>query len=293
MTRTAVIHHKAALDGAPFPPNSLAAIQACLDACADWIEIDVRALAAADYLLIHDALLEHETDGSGSVATCTPKRAGELRIRGTEQPVPLLSQVIALLRAHPWRARLQIDFKNVTPFADDEPLVRLLRIIEPIAERVVVSSIADWQLRRLRRLAPWLHLGFDIQAHLDLGAPEPERFPQRLGAYGYLDDHPLATRCIWSTAQYLEDRFCALLPLVPRASAFYVRHTLVTHALKAGFDAAAFLHERGVRLAAWTLDVGNPAAESSLAQLAATSVDMFTSNTPRALAQSIERSRRA
>lgn len=289
MNTLKTVHHKAALDGAPHPPNSLPAVAACLDAGADWIEIDVRALADEDYLLVHDELLEHETDGAGPVAGCTVARAGALRIKGSHEPTPLLSDVVALLRAHPNQSHLQIDFKNVTPFADDEPLLRLARIIEPLAERVVVSSVADWQLRRLRRLAPWLHLGFDVQAHLDLGAPDAERFPQRLGAYGYLDDHPLGAQRIWSTAQYLEDRFHTLLPLVPRVAAFYVRHTLVARALEDGFEAAAFLHEHGVRLAAWTLDVGNADAERNLPALVAAGVDLFTSNTPRALARRLGR----
>jgi glycerophosphoryl diester phosphodiesterase len=278
-----LVHHKAALDGAPHPPNSLAGIAACLDADAAFIEVDVRALAADDYLLVHDEQLEHETDGCGPVGACSSAQARALNIRGTQECVPLLSDVVALLRAHPARARLQLDYKNTTPFADDEPLLQLLRLIEPIAERVVVSSVADWQLRRLRRLAPHLSLGFDIQCWLDVGEPESGRFPHQRGAYGYLDDHPLATRRIWSAAHYLEDRFATLANFVPGVAAFYVRHTLLAQALNDGFNAAAFLHERGIMLDAWTLDVGNPAAEASMPALAAAGVDWFTSNTPRAL----------
>lgn len=280
-----VIHHKAALDESHLPPNSLAAIEACLAARAAWIEVDVLALASDDYLLVHDADLSHETSGSGDVGACSAAAARALRITGTLHSVPLLSDVVTLFRQHPSSSRLQIDFKNTTPFTNEEPLLRLTRIIEPIADRVVVSSVADWQLRRLRRIAPALSLGFDIQAHLDLGTPEPGRFPTRLGAYGYLDDHPLAHRRIWSTAQYLEDRFRVMVDLVPHVAAFYVRHTLLKHALDDGFDAAAFLHEHGVQLAAWTLDADNVEAERSLPTLVAANIDLFTSNTPRALAQ--------
>lgn len=288
-----VVHHKAALDGAAHPPNSLAGIAACLEASAAWIEIDVRALAHEDYLLVHDEHLEHETDGHGAVGACTVESARALHIRGTNEPVPLLRDVVALLLRRPTPARLQIDYKNTAPFADDEPLIRLARILEPLGPRALVSSVADWQLRRLRRLAPSLALGFDIQAHLDLGEPEPGRFPQRSGAYGYLDDHPLASQRVWSATAYLEDRFEVLLRLVPDAELFYVRHTLLTRALADGFNAAKFLHAHGILLDAWTMDVGNAAAEAALPTLLAAGVDLFTSNTPRALAQSIERSRRA
>ncbi len=283
-----VVHHKAALDGSPHPPNSLAGIVACLDAGAAWIEIDVLALADSDYLLVHDAELAHETDGAGPVAGCTAAQARTLHIRGSAQTVPLLSDVVELLLLHPARARLQIDFKNITPFADDEPLERLVRLIEPLGARAIVSSIADWQLRRLRSLAPQLDLGFDIQAHLDLGDEEVGRFPVRLGAYGYLDDHPLAARRTWSAARYLEDRFAALIGLVPNASTFYVRHPLIARAMADGFNPAAFLHAHGIQLAAWTTDIGNPAAEANLPTLTTAGVDLFTSNTPAALASQLQ-----
>src|SRR5258707_14180987 len=71
-----IVHHMAALDGQPFPPNSLEAIKACLDAKASFIEIDVTALADEDYLLVHDPILESETTGNGPVGTFTAEGAG-------------------------------------------------------------------------------------------------------------------------------------------------------------------------------------------------------------------------
>ena len=51
-----IVHHMAALDGSPYPQNSLEAIQACLETGAAFIEIDVTALASDDYLLVHDGV---------------------------------------------------------------------------------------------------------------------------------------------------------------------------------------------------------------------------------------------
>ncbi len=120
----------------------------------------------------------------------------------------------------PGSARLQLDFKNVYPFPDDEPLQRLCRLIEPIADRVLVSSGADWQLRKLRQLAPWLMLGFDVMYYIDWEPAAAERdandLPRTLGAYGYYDDHFLAAGRTWhSTAGYLRDRCESLLLAVP------------------------------------------------------------------------------
>ena len=221
-----VVHHMAALDASPHLPNSLEAINACLDAGAAFIEIDITALADADYLLVHDPFLEAETTGNGDVSACSMTQAKQLRfaVNGspTQTRVPQLSDVIAAFMAHPHQARLQLDFKNMIPFASDEPLHRLVRLIEPLGERVIVSSGADWQLRKLRRLASWLDLGFDVQFYIDwqpAGEPRDARaYPKTLGAYGYYDDHAIASQRIWPKRDYLRDRCGALMGLVPRVS---------------------------------------------------------------------------
>ena len=286
-----IVHHMAALDGQPFPPNSLEAIQACLRAGAAWIEVDINALARDDYLLVHESRLEEETSSSGPVAACSPEQARRLSIRQagklTPYRVPLLSQVVACLHDQPGNTRLQLDFKNTRPFASPEPLERLARLVEPLGERVLISSGADWQLRLLRKLAPDLALGFDIQAYLRW-LPEESRHeeepPQRLGAYGYFDDHILARERSWSLPAYLSDRCESLANLVPGVRVLYLNYPLISQSLQDGFNWAESLHQRGILLDAWTMDVTQPAALQAAPALRAAGVDLFTSNTPLALA---------
>jgi glycerophosphoryl diester phosphodiesterase len=284
-----IVHHKAAFDALAAPPNSLAAVRECLAAHADIIEIDVVALAADDYLLVHDSVLQSETDGSGPVATCTVEQARGLKIRDhgvvTDYPVALLGDVVRAFSEAGGPTRLQIDYKNIFPFTDDEPFRRLLQLIAPLGNHVIVSSIADWQLRSLRRLSSDLVLGFDIQIYLDVREPEPGSYPRALGAYGYWDDHPLAIGRIWRTADYLRDRCDSLLGLVPGVSAFYVRHQLLTQSLDDGFNWADALHAAGAELDAWTMDSGE--ADASAQRLRDAGVDMFTSNTPLAMGKLI------
>lgn len=285
-----VVHHMAAA-GAPYLPNSLPALRACLERDAEFVEVDVTALAEGDYLLVHDPRLESETSGQGPVAACGSGAAGALRIvhRGhpTDVAVPRLSDVITAFREHPGRTRLQLDFKNVVPFADDEPLQRLVRIVEPLGGRVIVSSNADWQLRRLRRLAPWLDLGFDIHFYLGYHPPgrtvDPRSIPADRGAYGYWDDHPLARERHGPTGRYLADRCGMLLGLVPGASTFYVEHRFLVQSLEDGFNWATELHSQGIRLDAWTLDADVPLAAANAVRLLHAGVDQFTTNTPDAL----------
>lgn len=287
------VHHMAALDGRPYPPNSLEAIRACLEAGADFVEIDVTALAADDYLLVHDPALEHETSGIGDVGAATIEQARRLTIRHggsiTPYPVPLLSQVVALFRDYPGSTRLQIDYKNVFPMEDDEPLRRLLRLIEPLGERVLVSSGADWHLRRLRALSPRLDLGFDIGFYLDYrpdGADEQQP-PFRLGAYGYHDDHLLATRRLLSPARYLDERCQLLLSALPSASTWYVSYRLLIRCLQDGFNMVDWLHQRGLKLDAWTIDSHHPNGIESARMLLDAGIDQFTTNTPTALRDSL------
>ena len=288
----AVVHHMAALDNHPAPPNSLDAIQASLASHAAFIEIDVNALADDDYLLVHESELEAETSGQGPVNEISSQLARSLYIKhrgvNTQYPAALLSDVVALFEKSNNKAYLQIDYKNVIPFANDEPLHRLIKLIEPLDGRVIVSSGADWQLRKLRKIAPWLNLGLDIMWYISwqpANEPrDPRDFPKQLGAYGYYDDHILSTELHWPTAEYLRDRCESLIGLVPNVCAFYLEHTLIAQSLRDGFNWAKTLHEQGIKLDAWTMDVTNPVAIQNLQPLRQAGVDLFTSNTPKALA---------
>ena len=290
-----IVHHQAALDdGGARVPNSLEAIAACLDVAAAFVEIDVTALRDDDYLLVHDPRLEAETSGYGPVAACSAADARALTFRGSAgRPVsvPLLSDVVALFVERSTRSRLQIDFKNTRPFPDDEPLRRLVRLIEPLGSRVLVSTNADWQLRKLRRIAPWLDLGLDIHFYLDWQeagkARSPETLPRQIGEHGYWDDHPLAREKYWPTAEYLADRCESLMGLVPKISTFYVSYRLLARSLDDGFNWAEALHARGIKLDAWTMDVTSRTAMASLGRLSDVGVDQFTTNTPRALAAAL------
>ena len=284
-----IVHHMAALDGLPYPQNSLEAIRASLEANAAFIEIDVTPLLADDYLLVHDSVLEHETSGVGAVGAATVEQARGLTIKTRDGQItsyrpPLLSEVVALFLEYPGASRLQIDYKSVYPLAEDEPLRRFVRLIEPLGDRVLTSTGADWHLRWLHQHAPWLDIGFDIGFYLDYRtAPgDPRQPPYTLGAYGYHDDHILAKQAFVPAAQYLAERCEILRRAVPEVSTWYVDYHLIGRCLDDGFDLATWLHQRGIKLDAWTLDVGS-VPEAELLRLRAAGIDQFTTNTPQAL----------
>jgi len=296
MTPPLIVHHMAAPHDV-YPPNSLEAIRACLEMKAPFIEIDITALAADDYLLVHDPDLESETTGSGAVANAVPGEIAHivyLDAQGAPTPykVGRLAQVVDLFRDYGGTTRLQLDFKNVLPFRSDEPLQRLVQLVQPLGERVIVSSGADWQLRRLRKLAPWLDLGLDVHFYVDWRRPDemidPRIPPYRQGAYGYWDDHPLATQRFYSLPDYLSDRCAALAGLVPRCSTFYVDYRMVLQGLDEGFSWAAACHAHNIKLDIWTLDIRDDARADAARRLLADGADQFTTNTPRELAGVVE-----
>ena len=287
-----IVHHMAALDGR-YPPNSFEAITECLEGGAPFVEVDITALADSDYLLVHEPQLDDETTGRGPVSALSSEEAASLQIRWNGQrtacAVPRLSQVVARFQDYPGRSRLQLDLKNVIPFGTDGPLEQLVSLLRPLGERVLVSSNADWQLRRLRALAPWLDLGLDIHFYLEWRGnrqpSNPAAYPRQRGAYGYWDDHPIAQTRYWPTAAYLADRCGMLAGLVPGLSTFYISQSLLVQALDDGFNWADALHERQIKLDAWTLDATSPRAMENARRLYAAGVDQFTTNTPRQLAQ--------
>jgi hypothetical protein len=107
--------------------------------------------------------------------------------------------------------------------------------------------------------------------------------PFKAGAYGYWDDHILASQRFWNTADYLAERCEILTTLVPQISTFYIDHLLLAQSLDDGFNWAEALHSYGIKLDAWTMDVDKPVAVANASRLYAAEVDQFTTNTPAAL----------
>lgn len=284
-----LIHHAANCDH-EMPPNSLSALRRCFSAGAAFVEIDVLPLTDGSFVLLHDPNLAEDTDGRGNVAQMTRGAVENLHYRYdgvvTNEKVGFLEGAVDLLIQFPNTHRLQIDFK---PFsALTQPSLRdFLSIIEPVMDRVQVSSVADWALRALDSIAPKLFLGFDPLLYLDLveDTPRPENIPPfRLGAYGLLDDHPLAAYQWGTMEDYFSARASALLAQAPQGCEWFIRAEILKLALDAGFDWIDFLHKHDSKVDGWTIDVTQP-EQVALAQfLVDRGIDKLTTDHPPDLA---------
>jgi glycerophosphoryl diester phosphodiesterase len=132
------------------PENTLPALAAGVLAGATFIEFDVRTTADGVPVVIHDRTVDRTTDGSGHVGELTLDEISALdagswfspAYAGT--PVPLLREVIDLLRPHAVLAPSAVA-AGVVP--GEAPRVELLLEIKPPATleqvKVIIGQVVD------------------------------------------------------------------------------------------------------------------------------------------------------
>lgn len=278
---TTIIQHAASFEPS-LPPGSFPALVSSLQAGLEWIEIDIIPLKNGDFALLHDPQLEHVSNGTGKVYQKSAVEIQELfYLSGDPQNenchLGTLQQAVDLMVMSGYKSKIQLDLKPYAPL-NESVLKTLLTLIEPKKEQFMVSCVADWALRILRRLDATIELGFDPLLYLDLVASEPRPQgvpPMRVGAFGYLDEHPLSNERWGSLGEYFAARAEALLQQVPAGSIWFINAALLDDALSADFDWIQFLHRNGSLVDAWTLDGDRlPLAK----KLAEGGIDFLTSN---------------
>ncbi len=273
-----------------YPANSLEGVAECYAAQVARAEIDIAMLHDADFLVIHDLALDDTTDGRGPVAQLGRAATQTLRLRGSDGRMtgsrpPLFSEVADLIRTQPYPTLLELDMKDVQPIPWPR-VEELARLLEPLKDRVVLNSVADWNLRRLLQVDATLPVGFDPMGYLDYvpaGEEDGEELPR--GVYGYLDAHWLARERATPVRDYLADRLGGILRLVPGIREVHLRLSTFERMLDDGVDdAAGLFHRHGLRLDVWTLDAATPHWEQRLARALAAGADIVTTNTAQAVA---------
>lgn len=144
---TLIIAHRGA--SAHAPDNTLKAIKLAVEAKADWIEFDVRAIADGNLILQHDGEVKLADGAMAKTAELTLESARAIDV-GEGERMPLLSEAIAAC------GELTPLIERKTGSAE-----AYFKVISElgVADRVVVQSF-DWKfLRDLRELAPDIRLG--------------------------------------------------------------------------------------------------------------------------------------
>lgn len=275
-----------------YPENSLPAIEECHREAVARAEIDLHMLRDADFLVLHDSMLDSSTTGIGPTSALTRSDSQALRLRwhgqiSPERP-PLFSEVVALIRDLASPTLLELDLVSFQPLP--RPRAKeLARLIEPIRDRVFLNGY-DWNVRRLLEIDAHMPVAYDLFPYLDWvhpGDPDEVELAElglSRGAYGYLDAHPLARTSLMPTSEYLTDRLSVLARLVPGARELHVRLETFEQMLDDGISAGEIIHRQGMLLDVWTLNADTPSWRKRLARALAADVDVITTDTPHALA---------
>jgi glycerophosphoryl diester phosphodiesterase len=233
------------------PPFARANLRAGLAAGAS-LEVDLRRLACGRFVCLHDAELEGETTGHGTVAAIDAEAIAGLEMRGAagERPL-LLDEVAEAVRAGACTpgALIQLDLKDVD--LDRASRATFAAALQGIAGRFILSG-CDWDaVKRLGRTVPGLALGYD--PYDDAG-----------------NDPAEAMRAIRDRAR--------------EADTIYLDRELVRAAHEEGDALVARLRAQGHRVDCWTIDVGQPAALADLHAALAEGCDQITTNSAAAWA---------
>jgi glycerophosphoryl diester phosphodiesterase len=144
------------------PENTMAAFTAAVGVWdADMLEMDVRLSRDGEVVVIHDALVDRTTDGSGPVSSFTLAELqrldagfrfvdlqGEASFRGKGVRVPLFEEVLTALPG----ARLNVESKEPEAAA---PLVEIV-LRHGAQDRVLVAAAGEDRRRSARGYpGPW------------------------------------------------------------------------------------------------------------------------------------------
>src|SRR5256885_2079496 len=264
-----------------YSENSRLAIEECAREGVVRAEIDVRLLRDGEMVVFHDDRLDRVTDAQGLVRDATAARATGACCKDGTHPL-LFSEAIALLAAHEFPRRVELDLKDLEPYTRPQAEA-LARAVQPIKGRIHFSCPADWNLRRLLAVDPTLPVSLNPHSYIDTEDDPDARLP--IGAYGYRDAHPLARRRLSTTSEYLRDRLGGIMRLVPGVVEAHVRVGMFEQMLDDGIaDAPGIFHDLGMKVDVWTLDADTPHWRERLARLMDAGVDIVTTNTARAIA---------
>lgn len=137
------------------PENTLAAIQAAIDAGADAIEFDIRLSKDGHVVVIHDSSVDRTTDGEGKVSEMTLQELQSLDAGGWFDPafrgerIPTLEDVLLLMRG---KATPVIEVK-VASREIAGPLAETLKRLD-MTRHAYVTTFYGGPLRALQTLAP-------------------------------------------------------------------------------------------------------------------------------------------
>ncbi|MBN9314648.1 MAG: glycerophosphodiester phosphodiesterase [Devosia sp.] len=93
-----------------WPENSMLGFRRALELAIDAVEFDLHLTDAGEILVIHDATLDRTVEASGEVRALPAGAHASLRLRGSDEGIPTLDEVLSLMAASR-RVELHVELK--------------------------------------------------------------------------------------------------------------------------------------------------------------------------------------
>lgn len=149
-----LIAHRGAPSG-KLPENSLAAFREAIRSGLNVMEFDVRTLLDGTLVVLHDKTMKRTVEAPAElrevpVQWLRPEQVLVHRLKGSQEQVPTLAQVLGLLDEFP-QVSFMLELKDHHPRAAELAL-KLLNERE-VVERVVIQSFDHHQLHTLTQMS--------------------------------------------------------------------------------------------------------------------------------------------
>lgn len=138
-----------------WPENGLTGFRNVIALDVDAIEFDVHLTDQGELIVIHDATLDRTTEGQGPVRLLTPKTRRTTKLKGSDDVVPTLSEVLEVLA--PSGKDLHVEIKvdeNGKSYPEIAARVAAEVARFDIADRCHLTSFDTTILEDCRREAP-------------------------------------------------------------------------------------------------------------------------------------------
>jgi glycerophosphoryl diester phosphodiesterase len=185
------------------PENTLASLEAAIEAGADAVEFDLHTAACGTPVLFHDAMLSRTTNGVGPLRRRTFAQLRSLDAGRWFSPdfvgerIPSFAEVLGRLKG-----RLGRLYAEVKGFREPEDLDRMARLVDEagMREEVVFISLNWTILERLRGRERELAIGYvvDEEGEVEEALQRAQGDPHALLDFRHdllTDDPALAARC--------------------------------------------------------------------------------------------------
>lgn len=195
------------------------------------MELDLGIRGDGGFVVLHDANLERETNGTGAVSQQSGADLAALRYK-TQDCAPILSEdLVGLLEdAHP-AALLQFDMKNTAVEVGSRGLDHFVAVFGGKTAGIIVSSGSIPLIRALVGRMPDLKRGYDPS------------------------DDLLA---LWPDMLAVERHLHSVLRDAVRPDMVYLEWQMVVAAARLSLDMVAMAHAEGVLVDAWTHRMASP-----------------------------------